>query len=92
MKRNNNIDDTSILKFEDIVLDINSGTLSKDNNKIQLNGKELNLMELLMINKNQVLNREVIAEKEIYHAFTSFLVGMKANAENYYSIFSFDML
>lgn len=32
------------------------------------------------------------APKEIYHAFTSFLVGMKANAENYYSIFSFDML
>lgn len=32
------------------------------------------------------------APKEIYHAFTSFLVEMKANAENYYRIFSFDML
>lgn len=63
VKRSNNIDDTSILKFEDIKLDINSGTLSKDSKAIQLNGKELDLMELLMINKNQVLNREVIAEK-----------------------------
>ena len=63
VKRSNNIDDTSILKFEDIKLDINSGVLSKDSKKIQLNGKELDLMELLMINKNQVLSREVIAEK-----------------------------
>lgn len=63
LKRSNNIDDTSLLKFEDITLDLNSGTLSKDSKKIQLNGKELSLMELLMINKGQVLNREVIAEK-----------------------------
>jgi len=63
VKRNNNIDDTSILKYEDITLDLNSGILSKDEKRIQLNGKELSLMELLMINKNQVLNREVIAEK-----------------------------
>ncbi len=63
VKRNNNIEDTSLLKFEDITLNLNSGIISKDDKKIQLNGKELNLMELLMINKNQVLNRETIAEK-----------------------------
>lgn len=63
VKRNNNIDDTSVLRFEDITLDLNSGMMSKEDKKIQLNGKELNLMELLMINKNQVLSREVIAEK-----------------------------
>ena len=63
LKRSNNIDDTSLLKFEDIVLDLNSGIISKEDKKIQLNGKELNLMELLLINKNQVLGREVIAEK-----------------------------
>ena len=63
VKRSNNIEDTSILKFEDIELDINSGIISNGSKKIQLNGKELNLMELLMINKNQVLNRETIAEK-----------------------------
>ena len=63
LKRINNIDDTNLLKYEDISLNVSSGILSKDDKKIQLNGKELNLMELLMINKNQVLNRETIAEK-----------------------------
>ena len=63
VKRSNNIEDTSLLRFEDITLDLNSGTMSKEDKKIQLNGKELSLMELFMIHKNQVINREVIAEK-----------------------------
>ncbi len=63
LKRSNNIDDTSILKFEDVTLDLNTGIIAKETKRIQLNGKELDLMELLMINKNQILNREVIAEK-----------------------------
>lgn len=63
LKRNNNIDDTSMLKFEDVILNLNSGLMSRDDKNIQLNGKELDLMELLMINKNQVLGRELITEK-----------------------------
>ncbi len=63
LKRSNNIDDTSILKFEDVTLDLNTGIIAKETKRIQLNGKELDLMELLMINKNHILNREVIAEK-----------------------------
>jgi len=63
LKRNNNIEDTNNLVFEDLNLDISTGIISKENKKIQLNGKELALMELLFINKNQIISREIICEK-----------------------------
>ena len=32
-------------------------------NEISINGKELDLLEMLLLNKNQIVNRELIADK-----------------------------
>lgn len=63
LKRNANIEDTNILEFGDLKLDLTNGEMICDNQKIQISGKELNLLELLMLNKSQVIDKEVIADK-----------------------------
>lgn len=63
LKRKANVDDTNILKFEDLTLNMNTGEMKVNDNTIQINGKELNLLEVLLINKNQVVSRESLADK-----------------------------
>ncbi len=63
IKRSSNIEDTNKLKYEDLVLDLSSGKLICNNNEITINGKELNLIELLLINKEQIIDKEVLTEK-----------------------------
>lgn len=63
LKRTNNLEDIGILKFGDLILDIKNAKLKCNENEIQINGKELDLLEQLIINKNQVAIRENLAQK-----------------------------
>ena len=63
LKRNANLEDTNLLEYGDLQLDLESGKMICDSNEILINGKELNLLEILLINKSQVINRETLADK-----------------------------
>ena len=63
LKRTNKIDDTDYLEFCDLALDVKNAKLKCNDNEIQISGKELELLEQLLINKNQIVSRETIAER-----------------------------
>ena len=63
LKRTSNIEDTNVLEYGDLKLDLKNGKLTCGESEISINGKELNLMEVLLINKNQIVNRESLADK-----------------------------
>ena len=63
LKRTNNIEDISNLEFGDLILDLKNAKLKCKDNELQLSGKELELLEQLLLNKNQILSRESLAEK-----------------------------
>ncbi len=63
LKRNSNIKDTNILEFNDLKLDLRTGKMCSHNNEISINGKELELLETLLMNKNQIMSREILANK-----------------------------
>lgn len=63
LKRSKNIDDTELLEFGDIALDVKNAKIMCEDNEIQISGKELDLVELLLVNKNQVSTKENIIER-----------------------------
>ena len=63
LKRTNNIENTDCLEYGDLVLDLKNAILKCNNNEIQISGKELELLEQLLINKNQISSRESLAER-----------------------------
>lgn len=63
LKRTNDVEKLNILEFEDLKLNLDTCQMTYGDNSITINGKELELLQLLMINKNQVVNRETIASK-----------------------------
>ena len=63
LKRKTEVKDLSIIKYEDLSLNLRNGKISCQNNEITINGKELELLEILMINKNQAVSREILADK-----------------------------
>ena len=63
LKRINNIDDTEYLEYGDLRLDLRNAKLKSYNDEIQIGGKELELLEQLLLNKNQVLSRESLIER-----------------------------
>lgn len=63
LKRKANIENTNVLEYSDLKLDLNSGKMSSNNTEIPINGKELDLLEILLLNKNQIVNRETLANK-----------------------------
>ena len=63
LKRTNNIENTDYLEYGDLVLDLKNAKLMCNNNEIQISGKELKLLEQLLINKNQISSRESLAER-----------------------------
>lgn len=63
LKRSSNIEDTNMLTYGDLVLDLSTGKLKCKDNEVSINGKELNLMEVLLINKEQIIDKEVLTEK-----------------------------
>ena len=63
LKRTNNIEDTNYLEFGDLRLDIKNAKLKCNDNEIQVSGKELELLEQLLLNKNQILSRDNLLER-----------------------------
>jgi DNA-binding response OmpR family regulator len=63
LKRRINVDDTNILEFYDLKLDLRTGKMISKDNEIAINGKELDLLEMLLLNKNQIMDRELLANK-----------------------------
>lgn len=63
LKRNSNLENTDIIEFADLKLDLKTGKITCKENEISINGKELELLETLLINKNQIINRETLANK-----------------------------
>ena len=63
LKRNTNIEDINNIQYGNLTLNLNTGEIETQNNKISINGKELKLLETLLINKNQIVSRETITDK-----------------------------
>lgn len=63
LKRKTNIEDTNILEYSGLRLDLGIGKMSVNDAEISINGKKLDLLETLLLNKNQIVNREILANK-----------------------------
>lgn len=63
LKRNLNAEDTNCLQYHDLKLNLSTGKMSSNDNEIAINGKELELLEVLLLNKNQIVSREILANK-----------------------------
>lgn len=63
LKRTNNIENTDFLEYGDLKLDLKNAKLVCNGNEIQISGKEFELLEQLLINKNQISSRENLAER-----------------------------
>ena len=63
LKRNADVEDIDNLGCGDLVLDLRTGEIKANDNKVAINGKELELLEILLINKNQIIDRETLTEK-----------------------------
>ena len=80
LKRNANIENDNILEFSDLKLDLSTGKMSSNGSEISINGKELELLEILLLNKNQIVNKEVLINK---------IWGYDINAEyNYVEVYA----
>ncbi len=63
LKRKSNIEDTSYLEYGDIKLELKTGKISCEDNQILISGKELDLLEILLLNKTQIIDREIFVNK-----------------------------
>ena len=63
LKRNANIEDTNTLTYGDLTLDLRAGKIKCNDKEVSINGKELNLIELLLINKEQIIEKETLTDK-----------------------------
>lgn len=63
LKRSNGVQSMNYLEYGDLKLDLDNCILMCKNNSIVINGKELEMLQLLMINNKQVVNREMLANK-----------------------------
>lgn len=63
LRRNSNFEIDSILEYGDLTLNLSTGTMSSNGNEIYINGKELELLETLMLNKNQIVTKEMLISK-----------------------------
>lgn len=80
LKRNLNIEDSYVLEYSDLKLDLSTGKMSSNGREISINGKELELLEILLLNKNQIVTKEMIINK---------IWGYDTNAEyNYVEVYA----
>lgn len=63
LKRKINIQNTNVLEYSDLKLDLVTCKMYVNDTEIAINGKELDLLEILLLNKNQIVNREILANK-----------------------------
>ena len=63
LRRNINIENDSLLEYGAVNLNLSTGTMSSNGNEIAINGKELELLETLMLNRNQIVTKEMLISK-----------------------------
>lgn len=63
LRRRANIEEGNILEYNNLKLNLNTAKMSFKDNEITINGKELELLEILLSNKNQIISREMLASK-----------------------------
>lgn len=63
LRRNTNIENDFLLEYGDLNLNLSTGTMSSNGNEIAINGKELELLETLMLNRNQIVTKEMLISK-----------------------------
>ena len=63
LRRSTNLENTNTLTYGDLILDLSTGKLKCNENEVSINGKELNLMEILLINKDQIIEKDVLTNK-----------------------------
>lgn len=63
LKRVNDIDNMNKLEFGDLTLNLDTCQIYFKENSIEIKGKELELLQLLIMNKGHVVSREEIANK-----------------------------
>jgi len=74
------MEDDNILEYSDLKLDLSIGKMSSNGNEISINGKELELLEILLLNKNQIISKESLINK---------IWGYDINAEyNYIEVYA----
>lgn len=80
LRRNSNIEDDNILEYSDLKLDLSTGKMISNGSEISINGKELELLEILLLNKNQIISKEALINK---------IWGYDSNAEyNYVEVYA----
>ena len=80
LKRNSNMSDDNILEYSDLKLYLSTGIMSSNGSEISINGKELDLLEILLSNRNQIVSKEVLINK---------IWGYDSNAEyNYVEVYA----
>lgn len=63
VRRKENIKDIDTLEFGDLILDKSRCELFCKSNNIKIIGKELDILELLMLNKKNIVKREILVNK-----------------------------
>ena len=63
LKRNLNIEDGNVLEYSDLKLDLSTGKIISNGNEISISGKELELLEILLMNKKQIISKETLINK-----------------------------
>ena len=80
LKRSANMEDDNILEYSDLKLDLSTGKMISNGSEISINGKELELLEILLLNKNQIISKEALINK---------IWGYDSNAEyNYVEVYA----
>ena len=80
LKRNLNMSDDNTLEYGDLKLDLSTGIMSSNGSEISIQGKELDLLEILLLNRNQIISKEVLINK---------IWGYDSNAEyNYVEVYA----
>ena len=63
LKRKTDTKDLNVIEYGDLQLNLRNGKIICRNNEMTINGKELELLEILITNKDQTVNRELLADK-----------------------------
>lgn len=63
LKRNSDLYNKDNMGFGDLILDLKTGKMKANEKEITISGKELELLESLLLNKNQIISREILANK-----------------------------
>lgn len=63
IKRTNEMQETNLIEYGDLKLNIYTCELICNDKNIKVNGKELKLLQQLLINKNQVISKEDLTNK-----------------------------